>query len=195
MKNYFLLFVLSLTTICVVSTSCSSNPQISEEQRMAEEAVLKDVREYYANDISACNVVNTVASYVEYEAKYDTLYHVAYAYFPVAWSIVADYFDVDSLGVQRRDFPAHTVYDVEYEITWHGEKYKGQKEAIICNGELYYPDYNFSKYCWDHPVMDHVIPCHRRYVPDNGAGSEIGKWQSATSLSIDPSFCKFKFYE
>ena len=182
----------SLIMICVVVMSCGRN--ISEEQRRAEEKVLKDISSY-DSDPSSCRVINTVVTNVEYAATYDTVYHVANAHFPIVWSIVADYFDIDSLGVQRRDYPAHTIYEVEYEGTSKYGKYKSKREVVICNGELYYPGSKFRSNCWDHPVMDHVIPCHRRYAPDGGAGAEIGKWQTDSRLGIEFCLGDFKTYK
>ena len=168
---------MALGLIGAVFISCSKGK--SAEQTAVEQDVLDTLQKYYFYDDAIKLTGNTQVTHVPASVEYDTVYHVsAMQYRESRWSDTqySDDFNVDSVAIIRRTYPAHNEYVVEYEGTHiSGNLYQSTCERVPYDGEMYGHIYEFYEYFRTHPDTISKAPCKRRYF-NTGMFVEVGSW-------------------
>lgn len=150
-------FALALGFICAVFTACRFK---SAEQKAVEEQIRASARRYYGEDATVTFRKIVVLPHEARSEYGDSVYHVCFTYEKDAPTLRNYYFvyEVDSVGVLRRDYPAYTEYYYDCMIKTSRNTYPLQRNIKMCNGEKY-DEHTYS----DSPVIVNVSVFKMRY--------------------------------
>ncbi len=178
-------FALALGFICAVFTACRFK---SAEQKAVEEQIRASARRYYGEDATVTFRKIVVLPHEARSEYGDSVYHV-YLTLVKDDPTLNNYnfaYQLDSVGVQRRDYPAYTEYYYDCMIKNSHNTYPLQRNFKICNGEKY----NESIYR-DSPIIDKVTVLKKRYFLKGGSGAYCAKrikkggWYTKSQLDMD----------
>lgn len=178
-------YALALAMISAAFVSCRFK---SAEQKAVEEELRASARRYYGEDAT---VIFRKIVFIPHEAhsEYgDSVYHVCLTYQkdgPISDKYNFAY-ELDSVGVQRRDYPAYNEYYYDCMIKTARNTYPLQRNIQLCNGEKYN-----DRIYYDSPVVVNTSVFKMRYFLWGGSGVygaeriKRGGWYTKSQLQMD----------